>query len=85
MNEFLTGLMEKHKGNLVIMIICSLLSALTSFVTSNQNGWLQEDIELIVEHHLEKRFNLPSGMLDTKKAAPAKAVTESMHAKHKDH
>jgi hypothetical protein len=65
MGEFLNNLMQKHKGNFFIMIVCSILSVFSSILTTNQTNWLQEDIELIVEHHIEEHFGLSEGTLKT--------------------
>lgn len=69
MGDFLSILKEKHKGNFLILILCSLVSSGVSYWTSNHSGWLQEDIELIAEHMLEKKLGLPPGLLDDKNIA----------------
>jgi hypothetical protein len=64
MNDFLKNLMVKHKGNMFFLVLCSLLSAGTSFVTTNQQGWLEDDIKLLIEHHLEERYGMSPGTLE---------------------
>lgn len=69
MQEFLKNLIAKHKGNIFILLVCSALSAGTSVLTTNQTGWVEDDIKFLIEHHIEEKYGFQAGELEAREKA----------------